>query len=436
MTSASRHFADFIRMSAARPRILSASVTLAGLCLVATPAAAQVVAVTNGGLNTNGQNTTCVDVDGSVYVVNGEDCNPGGITGADPDKFHYLSGLRFGPAGSSSFLNADGSASFGGVVEFTGGALFNSGAQFNGQVNFTGYTVVNQLNATTIVNSGALSTNSINTASFNATGNGRFGGSLTSGSFSTGSAQITQLRVAESAVFNTSVTINGKLSLAANTTVDAGGNRIQNVGAPIAGTDAANKDYVDSAVAGVQGSVAAISSQVADHETRITAVETRNVQQDNRLTAVEATNVVQDGRLTSVENTNVTQDRRLTSIENVNVGQDSRMTAIEAVNTLQSNQISTLQDQVGGLQTAVTGLRRNIKEANGGIAAAVALGGTMVVPDSALSVSFNLATYRGEQGFSGSLVGRLAPKVYVNAGFGASTVRGSTAGRVGISFGL
>jgi hypothetical protein len=120
----------------------------------------------------------------------------------------------------------------------------------------------------------------------------------------------------------------------------------------------------------------------------------------------------------------------------VNAGQDSRMTAIEAVNTTQSNQISTLQDQVGGLQTSVNGLRRNIKEANAGIAAAVALGGTMIVPDSAVSMSFNLATYRGQQGFAGSVVGRLSQRIYVNAGVAGSTMRGSTTGRVGISFGL
>lgn len=60
----------------------------------------------------------------------------------------------------------------------------------------------------------------------------------------------------------------------------------------------------------------------------------------------------------------------------------------------------------------------------------------MVVPDSDVSMSFNLATYRGQQGFSGAIVGRVAPKVYINAGVGGSTVRGSAAGRVGISFGL
>ncbi|WP_158298935.1 YadA-like family protein [Sphingomonas psychrotolerans] len=60
----------------------------------------------------------------------------------------------------------------------------------------------------------------------------------------------------------------------------------------------------------------------------------------------------------------------------------------------------------------------------------------MIVPDSAVSMSFNLATYRGQQGFSGSVVGRISPKIYVNAGVGGSTVRRSTAGRIGISFGL
>jgi len=87
-------------------------------------------------------------------------------------------------------------------------------------------------------------------------------------------------------------------------------------------------------------------------------------------------------------------------------------------------------------ETSVNGLRRNIREANAGIAAAVALGGTMIVPDSAVSMSFNLATYRGQQGFAGSVVGRLSQRIYVNAGVAGSTMRGSTTGRVGISFGL
>jgi hypothetical protein len=308
--------------------------------------------------------------------------------------------------------------------------------QFNGQVGFTGFTQMQQLNTTGINNSGPLSSGSINTGALNVNGRGRFTGGLSSDTFASREAQFTKLDVGVESTFRTSVEISGRLTLTPGTTINAGGNRIQNVGAPVAGTDAANKDYVDTALTSVQGNVTALGNIVDNHETRITAVEAQNVVQDDRLTAVENKNVVQDTRLAVVETENVAQNTLLTSIENINAGQDSRMTAIEAVNTSQSNHISTLQDQVGGLQTSVSGLRRNIQQANGGIAAAVALGGTMVVPDSNVSLSFNLATYRGQQGFSGAVVGRVAPKIYINAGVGGSTVRRSTAGRVGISFGL
>lgn len=79
---------------------------------------------------------------------------------------------------------------------------------------------------------------------------------------------------------------------------------------------------------------------------------------------------------------------------------------------------------------------RRFRHANGGIATAMALGGTMIVLDSMVSVNFNLATYRGEQGFSGAVVVRAAPRVYVSGGFAGSTVKGSTGGRVGVAFGF
>ncbi|MEA3060369.1 MAG: trimeric autotransporter adhesin, partial [Sphingomonadales bacterium] len=75
------------------------------------------------------------------------------------------------------------------------------------------------------------------------------------------------------------------------------------------------------------------------------------------------------------------------------------------------------------------------RRANGGIAMAMALGGTIMPPDSTIAVSFNLATYRGQQGFSASGVARLAPHVWANAGIAGSTVRGSTGGRAGVTLG-
>ena len=65
----------------------------------------------------------------------------------------------------------------------------------------------------------------------------------------------------------------------------------------------------------------------------------------------------------------------------------------------------------------------------------MALGGTMLLPDTSVSVSFNLATYRGEQGFSGAVVARVKENVWISGGIGGSTVKRSTGGRVGVSFG-
>jgi hypothetical protein len=96
--------------------------------------------------------------------------------------------------------------------------------------------------------------------------------------------------------------------------------------------------------------------------------------------------------------------------------------------------------QFAELEGRVDALDFRLDEMNegtrGGIAAAMALGGTMVVPDSNISINFNAAPYRGEQGFSGTVAARVAPRVYVSAGVAGSTAKGSTGGRVGIAFGL
>jgi hypothetical protein len=79
---------------------------------------------------------------------------------------------------------------------------------------------------------------------------------------------------------------------------------------------------------------------------------------------------------------------------------------------------------------------RRFRRANGGIAAAMAMGGTMIVPDSNVSINFNIATFRGEQGFSGVVSVRAAPRNYISGGFAGSTAKGSTGARVGVAFGL
>ncbi len=106
-------------------------------------------------------------------------------------------------------------------------------------------------------------------------------------------------------------------------------------------------------------------------------------------------------------------------------GLDGRTVALEGRTT-------TLEGQVADLDTTIG---RGLRGANGGIAAAMALGGTMIPPGSSFAVSFNLATYRGEQGFSGSAVARVTDRVWVSGGFAGSTVRGSTGARAGVTFG-
>ena len=75
------------------------------------------------------------------------------------------------------------------------------------------------------------------------------------------------------------------------------------------------------------------------------------------------------------------------------------------------------------------------KQASAGIAAAMAMGGTVMPPDSRLALSFNLATFRGEQGFSSAAVAKVVDRVYLSGGVAGSTVKGSTGGRVGVTVG-
>ncbi len=94
-----------------------------------------------------------------------------------------------------------------------------------------------------------------------------------------------------------------------------------------------------------------------------------------------------------------------------------------------------MRDRTLGLEGSVAGLERDMRRSYGGVAAAIALGGTMIPPGSDHAVSFNLATFQGVQGFSGSAVTRVTRNVWVNAGIAGSTVKGTTGARAGIAFG-
>lgn len=361
--------------------------------------------------NTGKNSPVCVSsANGSVFVPNDDDCNVG-IVAHDP--FPVI-GIYAGNQDNHTWIKDNGDVEFSASAEFQKGAQFSGGVGFSGNVGFTGTVQTNQINTKSVVNAGNISTSSLNTGSFQASGNATVVGSLSSDSFYANSATIAALRVPGEAIFSSGVTVRGALAatqgltVSAGTTVDMGGNRVTNVGAPTADSDAATKAYVDGQVGSVQGNVSSLAATVANHDARIAATEAVNSQHDAHLTAIDAVDTLQSAQIAQ----------------------------LQAVDTQQANQISTLQNDVFGIRQDIVGLRQDIRRANAGIAAAVAIGGTMVVPDSAATVSFNLATYRGEQGYSGVIVGRIAPKVYANVGVAGSSVKGSTTGRIGLAFGL
>ncbi|MEW4449857.1 YadA-like family protein, partial [Qipengyuania sp. JC766] len=98
-----------------------------------------------------------------------------------------------------------------------------------------------------------------------------------------------------------------------------------------------------------------------------------------------------------------------------------------------SGRVATLEGRVDQLDFQLQELDEFTR---GGIAAAMAFGGTMIVPDSNVSVSLNASTFGGEQGFSGAVSARISPRIYVSAGVAGSTADDTTGGRVGVAFGF
>ena len=104
-------------------------------------------------------------------------------------------------------------------------------------------------------------------------------------------------------------------------------------------------------------------------------------------------------------------------------------------------QFSALSAKVDGLGTRVDNLSVSMNELDnvlsGGIAASMALGSAIAVPDKAFSLSLNVATYGGEQGFAGTMTGRLSDSVYVSAGVaGNSGGRGRVGAQAGVALGF
>lgn len=270
--------------------------------------------------------------------------------------------------------------------------------------------------------------------------------------------------------------------------------RITNVAAGTRGTDAVNlqqmingdvlaqlnaeehaKDYTDARETAIRsdmaaGDAATLTSANSYTDTREAAIR-GDIAAGNATTLAEAKTYT-DARETLIRNAMTVEDDRIEGL--ANAAQQTADTAITLSDALGTSTAAALGGgsgynpatgavsapnySIGGqsynnagaafgavdarpgqLDTRIDALTatnvRRFRQADGGIAAAMALGGTLMPPDANFALSFNLATYRGQQGFSGSAVARLSERVWVSGGFAGSTVKGSTGGRVGMTFG-
>ncbi|MEM6267624.1 MAG: hypothetical protein AAF707_08870, partial [Pseudomonadota bacterium] len=121
------------------------------------------------------------------------------------------------------------------------------------------------------------------------------------------------------------------------------------------------------------------------------------------------------------------------SVDNVRVS----MNALAQVTEGQFNQ---LEGRVKGIDARLSGLEFALEDVEqslaGGIAATAALGSAVVIPDKSFTLAGNVATYRGEQGFALTLVGRASESLALTAGVAGNTGDGDVVAQAGFAFGF
>jgi len=187
----------------------------------------------------------------------------------------------------------------------------------------------------------------------------------------------------DGATVNGASTFNGSVTVQAGQTVNFNGNRLQGVGTPTAATDAANKQYVDSA----------------------------NSAQD---AAVAAQFNVQQTQINTIEATNITQQMQIDGL------------------AVASNH---LQNQINGLQSDVRGLRERDEELAEGIAIALALDAPVLRSGQTFAMRGGWGNFDGFNAAGVTAAGALSSNVVVDAGVGWGTAQGTVAGKAGVTLG-
>ena len=428
---------------------------LTSAIVLAMPIAAQAQVVVNppiGGGADFDLAGVCASNTGVLFTTFvGDDCTDG--SGLPVDQ------ISFGPNAEIVF-NRDGQATLNGQTTIGGPATFNGTTTISGPLN-----VSSTLNGA----------------------DGTFSGQLSAGLFSANGIVSSALLVSNGANIDgttrlQTVRIETDLIVTNGATIDFGLNRITNVATPVAASDAATRGYVDTAISGSSSSAAAaqttantalanaataqttantgVTNAAAAQTTANTALANAAAAQGTANTALTNAATAQTTANTGVANAAAAQTTANTALTNAataqttantgvtnaaaaqtsantaltqNLAQDNRLNAIDTLNATQNSRLSGAE---AGISALADQIGINDRQTQGGIAAAIALGGAVIVPDSNVSVNFNLSTYRGQQGFSASFAGRVAPKTYITAGVAGSTVKGSTGARVGVAFGF
>jgi hypothetical protein len=241
----------------------------------------------------------CSFVNGSeqaVLIVQDDDCsNP--FTPFFAGRWVIESTRVSGDLQVDGTTTATGTSNFNGSTNFAGGttATFNGNAVFNGGVTFA-----NAQDFSGINNTGNISTDTLSTTgnvtvggTLSVTGQASFNGISNTGNITTDTltantsintplitattANVTTANITTANVTTANMTtanITSALQVSAGATVNMGGNRVQNVGAPVLATDAANKAYVDAGLAGVSNqldqALGALNTRIDDVSQRTT----------------------------------------------------------------------------------------------------------------------------------------------------------------------
>lgn len=196
-------------------------------------------------------------------------------------------------------------------------------------------------------------------------------------------------------------TIGGSLEVSSGATVNMGGNRVTNVGAPTSGTDAATKAYVDNLV----GSGSALNTTVSTHTTQIAALQT-----------TVSTHTTEIATLNTTVNTHTTQI----------AGLDSRVTA-------NTSAITALDGRVGALETGLDRLDGRVDKAFEGAAMAMAMAAPAMPTDKNYAVSINWGDFGGKNAFAGTAQARISEDFMIHGGIGVGT-SGTVGGRAGLTY--